>query len=260
MLLVDSGAILNILDESSYNLIDSAPPLESTNVKIFPYQATTPLKIQGTFRAIIKNEQNQTTATFYVTTSKSGNLLPKTTAELLNLLRVGPPAADLSTINYETIPVSTKRILRHHKSVFEGSGLLKDFRLQLHIDKSVTPVQQPIRRVPYHTKCKVENELNRLLKLSLIEPVNGPTSWSNPFVPVPKLDGSIRLCQDMRQANKVIVRERHIIAKLEDILPELHGACVFSKIDLREGYHQIMLHENTLTKRLVRFYRYIVVI
>ena len=158
---------------------------------------------------------------------------------------MGPPTTDLSTINCEkTISVSTQRILQHHKSVFEGSGLSKDFKLQFHINKSVTPVQQPIRRVPYHTRCKVENKLDRLLKPNIIEPVNGPTSWLNPFVPVPKLDGSIHLCLDMRQENKAIVRERHIILKIEDILPELHGACAFSKIKLREGYHQIMLHEN----------------
>ena len=68
-----------------------------------------------------------------------------------------PPTASLSTINYETIPVSTQRILKHQKPVFEGSGLLKDLKLQLHIGKSGTPVQQPIRRVPYNTRCKVEN-------------------------------------------------------------------------------------------------------
>ena len=48
----------------------------------------------------------------------------------------------------------------------------------------------------------------------------------------------------MRQANKAIIRERHI-PKIEDILSELHGAKVFSKIDLREGYHQLMLHEDS---------------
>ena len=75
--------------------------------------------------------------------------------------------------------------------------------------------------------------------------MNGPTSWLNPFVPVSKLDGSICLCLDMCQANKAIVRERHVIPKIEDIFSELHIAWVFSKIDLREGYHQIMLHGNS---------------
>ena len=64
---------------------------------MFSYQITTPLKIKWTFQTIIKN------------------FLSKTTAELLNLLRLGPPTADLSKTNYETIPVSTQRILKRHK-------------------------------------------------------------------------------------------------------------------------------------------------
>ena len=93
--------------------------------------------------------------------------------------------------------MSAQIILKHYKSVFVGSVLLKNFKLQLHTDKSVTPVQQPIRKFPYHTRCKIENELNRLLKLNIIEPVKEPTSWLNPFIPVPKLDRSIRLCLHM---------------------------------------------------------------
>ena len=95
------------------------------------------------------------------------------------------------------------------------------------------------------TRCKVQDELDRLLKLDIIEPVNGLTSWLNPLVPVLKLDGPVCLFLDMRKANEAIIRERHAIPKIEDILPELHGACVFSKIDLRERYHQIMLQENS---------------
>ena len=56
------------------------------------------------------------------------------------------------------------------------------------------------------TRCKVEDEVDRLLKLEIIEPVNRLTSWLNPFVPIPKLDAAIRLCLDMRQANKAVVR------------------------------------------------------
>ena len=133
---------------------------------------------------------------------------------------------------------------QHHET-FKGTGLLKNFQLQLHIDPSVTQIQQPIRRVPYHTRQKVEQELERLQSLDIIEPVSGPTSWLNPFIPVPKSDGNIRLCLDMRQANQAIKRERHVIPKMEDIIQDLHGAKVFSKIDLREGYHQIKLHENS---------------
>ena len=89
--------------------------------------------------------------------------------------------------------------------------------------------------MPYHTKEKISTELSRLLKSDIIEKVDGPTTWLNPIVVVPKSSGKIRLCLGMRQASKAIIRECHIIPKIEDILTELHGANYFSKVDLTEG-------------------------
>ena len=53
------------------------------------------------------------------------------------------------------------------------------------------------------------------------------------------------MCLDMRRANEAIIRERHVIPKIDDFLTELHGAKYFSKIDLHEGYHQIQLYEDS---------------
>ena len=61
----------------------------------------------------------------------------------------------------------------------------------------MTPVIQPFRRLPYHTRAKLSEELDRLLKLDIIEPVEGPTPWINPVVVVLKSSGEIRLCLDM---------------------------------------------------------------
>ena len=245
--LIDSGSTLNILDKATYESLKSRPALSPTTIKIYPYKAEKPIAVEGSFQSMISSNKQTTTAKFYITSGTAGTLLSKETAESLNLLRVGPPMTIISNVQHQSpsIPNSTQKIIDSHKSVFEGTGLLKDYELQLHIDPSVTPIQQPIRRVPFHTRKKVEDELDRLIQLDIIEPVNGPTSWLNPFVPVPKADGTIRLCLDMRQANKAIIRERHVIPKMEDILPELHGAGIFSKIDLREGYHQLMLHEDS---------------
>ena len=60
-------------------------------------------------------------------------------------------------------------------------------------------------------------------------------------MPVLKSNGKMRPCLDMRKANVAIEREGHVIPKLEEILPELHNAKIFNKLDLREGYHQIFL-------------------
>ena len=82
-------------------------------------------------------------------------------------------------------------------------------------------------------------------KLDIIEPAPGKATWLNPVVPDLKPNGKMRLSLDMRKANVAIERERHVIPKLEEILPELHNAKIFSKLNLREGYHQILLDEES---------------
>ena len=109
----------------------------------------------------------------------------------------------------------------------------------------MTPVQQPIRCIPYHTRKKVTAELQHLLDLDIIERVNGPTSWINPVVVVPKSNDRICLCLDMHHANEAIIRERHVIPTMSDILPELHEAKYFCKLDLHEGYHQLCLSKES---------------
>ena len=101
---------------------------------------------------------------------------------------------------------------------------LTKFSLQLHINQNITPVQHPIRRLPYQTKQKVSDELQRLQKLDIIEPAPEKITWLNPVVPVLKPNEKMRLCLDMREANVAIERERHLILKSEEILPDLHNA------------------------------------
>ena len=159
---------------------------------------------------------------------------------------MGPPKVTaVINVPSDNIPPSTQEIIDQFDTVFQGTRLLKNFELQLRIDPTIVLVQQPVRRVPYHTKEKISTELSRLLKLDIIEKVDGQTTWLNPIFVVPKSSEKIRLCLDMRQANKAIIRERHIIPKIENILTELHGATYFSKIDLTEGYHQINLDPNS---------------
>jgi hypothetical protein len=70
-----------------------------------------------------------------------------------------------------------------------------------------------------------------LLKLDVIEKVEGPTSWVNPLVVVEKPNGDIRICLDMRQANQAIVREKHPVPTVEETLQEVSYAKVFSKLE-----------------------------
>ena len=94
---------------------------------------------------------------------------------------------------------------------------------------------------------KIEEEELRLLREDTIEkvPVGEPTPWVSPIVTPPKKDGSIRLCIDMREPNKAITRERHNMSTLDELIHDLNGATVFSKLDLSSGYQWLDLHPSS---------------
>lgn len=87
----------------------------------------------------------------------------------------------------------------------------------------------------------MEEKIKELLKMDIIEEVNGPTPWVNPVVIVPKANCEIRLCLDMRQANRAIIRERYPIPTVDELLQSMNGSMFFSKLDLKWGYHQLEL-------------------
>ena len=145
------------------------------------------------------------------------------------------------------IPVNSvvdySELMTRYKDVFTGIGKLKDSQLNLHIDQQVQRVAQPLRRPSFSLREKIEKKLDELLQEDIIEKVEGPTPWENPVVVVPKPNGDVRLCVDMRCANKAIIRERHAIPTTDKVLEDMQEGSVFSKLDLKWGYHQIELSD-----------------
>lgn len=90
--------------------------------------------------------------------------------------------------------------------------------------------------------AKVDDKIRELELLHIIECVGVPTTWVSPLDAVPKPNGEVRVCADMRQANEAVLRKRHPIPTVEETLQALHEAAVFSKLDLRWGYHQSELN------------------
>src|SRR5215467_14677157 len=84
---------------------------------------------------------------------------------------------------------------------------------------------------------ELKKQLQDLLDKGLIRPSVSP--WGAPVLFVKKKDGSLRLCIDYRELNKVTIKNKYPLPRIDDLLDQLSGSCVFSKIDLRSGYHQL---------------------
>ena len=138
-------------------------------------------------------------------------------------------------------------IFSQYPKLFNGVGLYKNGKVSLHIDHNIRPMTQAHRRIPFHLRKQVEKQLEELENNDIIEEVSGSTPWVSPIVlvPKPKDPTKYRLCVDMRQPNKAIMRERHLTPTIDDIIVKINGTKLFSKLDLNQGYHQIELDEKS---------------
>ena len=123
-----------------------------------------------------------------------------------------------------------------------------DFAIELEPD--TTPISRaPYRMTPAELK-ELKVQLQELLDKGFIRPSVSP--WGAPVLFVKKKDGSMRLCIDYRELNKVTVKNRYPLPRIDDLFDQLQGATVFSKIDLRSGYHQLRIRDRDIPKTAFR--------
>ncbi|XP_043807318.1 uncharacterized protein LOC122721963 [Manihot esculenta] len=147
-------------------------------------------------------------------------------------------------INLSCLPSSFKSMMQEFTDVFPDelpSGLppLRGIAHQIDfIPGSSIPNRPAYRSNPMETK-EMQRQIDELMEKGLVRESLSPCAV--PVLLVPKKDGTWRMCVDCRAVNKITVKYRHPIPRLDDMLDELHGARYFTKIDLMSGYHQIRM-------------------
>ncbi|GJQ91474.1 putative reverse transcriptase domain-containing protein [Tanacetum coccineum] len=106
----------------------------------------------------------------------------------------------------------------------------------------------PVARAPYRLAPSEMKELSKqlqeLLEKGFIRPSSSP--WGAPVLFVKKKDGSFRMCIDYRELNKLTIKNRYPLPRIDDLFDQLQGSSVYSKIDLRSGYHQLRIREEDI--------------
>ncbi|KAL0561592.1 hypothetical protein IC582_002026 [Cucumis melo] len=152
------------------------------------------------------------------------------------------------------VSLSSEPVVRDYPDVFleELPGLPphREVEFAIELEPGTVPISRaPYRMAPAELK-ELKVQLQELLDKRFIRPSVSP--WGAPVLFVKKKDGSMRLCIDYRELNKVTVKNRYPLPRIDDLFNQLQGATVFSKIDLRSGYHQLRIKDGDVPKTAFR--------
>jgi len=240
--IIDSGAGVNIISNKEFRAHNFGVELKPCCRSIYTYGSKKPMEIHGYFDAQISAKENGkcVDTEMFVVDVDAVTLISRDTAMKLGILKI-----TLQTVQEKVPSLQWDDLKKKYNKVFSGVGKLNDRSVKLHIDDKVKPIAQPVRRVPFHIRQKLDSKLDELLESDIIEPVEGPTPWVSMLVVVLKPSGELRVCVDMRRANEAVVRERHPIPTVEEVLHDMNGAQYFARLDLRMAFHQLELEESS---------------
>ncbi|KAI3802553.1 hypothetical protein L1987_30689 [Smallanthus sonchifolius] len=145
-------------------------------------------------------------------------------------------------------------IVRDYSEVFpeELPGIPPSRQVEFRID--LVPGAAPVVRSPYRLAPsemqELSSQLQELLDKGFIRPSFSP--WGAPVLFVKKKDGTFRMCIDYRELNKLTIKNRYPLPRIDDLFDQLQGSSFYSKIDLRSGYHQLKIQEEDIPKTAFR--------
>ena len=145
----------------------------------------------------------------------------------------------------EQIPV-----VREFPDVFpsdiKGVPPEREVEFEINLVPGTAPISKaPYRMAPAELK-ELKEQIQDLLDKGFIRPSFSP--WGAPILFVKKKDGSMRLCIDFHELNKVTIKNKYPLPRIDELLDQLQGAAFFSNIDLRFGYHQMRIKESDISK------------
>ena len=242
---LDTGAEVTAITEKTYKSLKQ--PQLTTTSKILHGPSQQQLKTIGQFWGTFFHKNKEVKQLTYVVEGLKTNLLGLPAITALEL-----------AVRVDSATEPTTDIQHRYPSIFQGLGNLgEEFGICLKPGAVPRSLFAP-KHVPLPLRPKVEEELNRMESIGVISRVDEPTPWCAGMVVVPKKDGKISICVDLKPLNENVLREVHPLLKVDETLAQLSGAKVFSKLDANSGFWQIPLAKDSrlLTTFITPFGRY----
>lgn len=242
---IDTGAEVTVISERVWTQLDK-PALQSSDRNL-KCPDTHSLPVKGMLTASIKSHSHEAKTQIYVVKGLSKSLLGQPAIEQLHLI--------------QRIGVVSSQSLNPHSEfpgLFTGLGKMDgDYTIQLKEGAKPFALSTP-RRVAVPLLEPVKDELQRMERLGVISKIQEPTDWCSGMVVVPKSNGKVRICVDLTKLNECVQRERHPLPAVDQVLAQLAGAKVMTKLDANAGFWQIPLSEESsrLTTFITPFGRY----
>nr|GEX04828.1 reverse transcriptase domain-containing protein [Tanacetum cinerariifolium] len=146
--------------------------------------------------------------------------------------------------------VEIDKVIRGFKPEIEGLLPIREIEFHIELVPGAIPVgKSPYRLAPFEMK-ELSGQLKELHDKGFIRPSSSP--WGAPILFVKKKDGSFRMCIDYRGLNKLTIKNRYPLPRIENLFDQLQGSQYFSKIDLRFGNHHLRVHEDDIPKTAFR--------
>jgi len=263
----DSGADVNVMDKHQFKALQhrSKTDLKLEESSVSLKTLTSKLPVKGEFTATLRNATRGMVTKFIVIDEKihSPPLLSKETLEKLGMLEIREDGS-LREPNEKGIRRTAQTdkptaLLQKYKKVFEGVGKIKGMEAKLPLKPDAVPIAQKPRNVPYYLQKPLKEWLDKSIEDDLLEraPQHEPITWCSPLVvqPKPKFKETpadeiqphmIRACVDLRIPNKSMERCKVTPAPVvEDFTHRFHQCKIFSKLDMNQGYHQLVLDQES---------------
>ena len=237
-LLVDSGAAASILNKATLYKLCPHPRLNEFAEQLKSYTGNR-IRVLGSTRLPVKCD-NQLVQDFrFLVVEDGDNLMGVDLLRALGANITLPGSGGFRKVL--TLVMDSSDLLKKFPNLTMPPRTIKRFVHMPTIDATVRPCSQPFRRVPIALEEKVNAELERLETDGIIEKINA-SPWTSNMVVVKKPDGGVRICIDLSQANQAVVADRYPLPTIEELTKDFAGATYFSKLDLKWGYLQVLLH------------------